>query len=393
MNHTLRSRVSSPLSLIPVLAISALGGACVTDAGDEMSQPHDSTESTTAEELTTTTAPLDVFITDNALARNAVLAFRRTTTGGLVRAGRFPTGGLGTGAGLGSQGAIALVGSRLFVVNAGSDEISILEIHDPYLVLRDIVASGGANPVSLTVHGHWLYVVNAGRGDQPGNISGFDITGGQFQPIAASTQPLSAAMVGPEEIQFDPTGTVLVVTEKATNSLTTYPVDAGGVAGAPIVTPSHGQTPFGFSFEKDGTLVVSEAFGGAPGASAVSSYRLDAAVPQVISGSVPTGQTAACWIALTANGRYAYATNTATNTVSGYSVDTSGQLVRFDDGGATANTAAGPTDADFDAHGHLYVLDAHAHKLQSFTANSTGALLLTGGTQALPAGSVGLVAR
>ena len=37
-----------------------------------------------------------------------------------------------------------------------------------------------------------------------------------------------------------------------------------GLPSAPIDNASNGMTPFGFAFTNAGTLVVSEAFGGAP---------------------------------------------------------------------------------------------------------------------------------
>ncbi len=62
------------------------------------------------------------------------------------------------------------------------------------------------------------------------------------------------------------------MTEKATNLIDTYSVARNGVASAPTVNASVGETPFGFAFSRDGHLIVSEAFGGLPDIGAVSSY-------------------------------------------------------------------------------------------------------------------------
>src|SRR5438270_12085354 len=72
-----------------------------------------------------------VYTSSNAVGGNSVLAFNRAPDGSLTAAGAVSTGGLGTGAGLGSQGAIALDedGNRLFVVNAGSNDVSALAVH------------------------------------------------------------------------------------------------------------------------------------------------------------------------------------------------------------------------------------------------------------------------
>jgi 6-phosphogluconolactonase len=64
------------------------------------------------------------------------------------------------------------------------------------------------------------------------------------------------------------------VTEKATSMIVKYRVGFFGYAGGPNAQPSAGETPFGFAFDRRGRLIVSEAFGGAPDASVLSSYAL-----------------------------------------------------------------------------------------------------------------------
>ena len=76
----------------------------------------------------------------------------------------------------------------------------------------------------------------------------------------------------PAQIGFSRDGELLVVTEKAGNRINTYTIDDDGLPSAPIDNASNGMTPFGFAFNNAGTLVVSEAFGGAPNQSAASSY-------------------------------------------------------------------------------------------------------------------------
>src|SRR3954469_23092400 len=74
-----------------------------------------------------------VYTITNSAAGNAVATFARGNDGSLTYVGATPTGGLGTGAGLGSQGAVAVSedGKRIYAVNAASDTISELEVgHD-----------------------------------------------------------------------------------------------------------------------------------------------------------------------------------------------------------------------------------------------------------------------
>ncbi|MEJ2153063.1 MAG: beta-propeller fold lactonase family protein, partial [Gemmatimonadota bacterium] len=268
-----------------------------------------------------------VYLMNNDAAGNEVMVFRRSTDGSLTYQINVPTDGQGTGGSLGNQSGLALSSGRrwLLVVNAGSDDVSVFAVRPEGLVLTDREASGGEQPISVATHRNLVYVLNAG---DPNNISGFRLTSaGELQPIPGSIQPLSAPTVGPAQVGFSPDGRILVVSEKGTNRLTTYTVDRNGLASAPNPQAAAGQTPFGFGFDHHGTLVVSEAFGGAADASTVSSYRVESnGTVDVIDATVPTTETAACWIAISANGRYAYTTNTGSGSITGFEIAASGDL-------------------------------------------------------------------
>ena len=227
---------------------------------------------------------------------NTVAAFRRNAHGRLTPAGEFPTGGpalrlhsLRTHpltAGL--EGALIIShGNRfLLAVNAGSNQISVLKIRKNELEIVDVVSSGGIRPISLTLHDDLLYVLN--EGGTP-NISGFDFDeDGTLTPLAGSTRPLIAGgAADPAQIGFSHDGDLLVVTDKSGNRLNTYTINEDGLPSPPRDNTSNGMTPFGFAFNNAGTLVVSEAFGGAPNASAASSYdTAEDGTLSVISGSV-----------------------------------------------------------------------------------------------------------
>src|SRR5262249_36891937 len=160
------------------------------------------------------------------------------------------TGGSGTGGGLGNQGAVGLSDDRrlLFAVNAGSNQITSFEVTPHGLRREALVASGGIEPVSLTVHERLLYLLNAGR---RGSISGFTIgPDGELAPVSGSTRSLSSPGAGAAEVSFNSDGSKLVVTEKATDKIDAYAVEADGRASGPVVSNSVGPTPFGFAFDK-----------------------------------------------------------------------------------------------------------------------------------------------
>lgn len=370
------------------------------DQGMEADLGHADEDEDRSGTFAVTKAELSLFVMGNAADGNEVLAFRRGVNGSPVLAGSFPTGGQGTGSGLGSQGSVVLdeTGEWLFVVNAGSDEISTFQVTHDYLVLRDIVSSGGDRPVSLTVHGDVLYVLNAGDANaQPvtaSNITGFTVDEGGLTPIAGSTRPLSVTNANPAQVGFSPDGATLVVTERATQVLTSFAVDVQGVAGEPVITPSSGMTPFGFEFADDDTLVVAEAFGGAAGASAASSYRLEDGVPVLVSGSVPTLQTSACWVAISKKRNYAYTTNTAGDSITGFSLAADGALTRFADGGATALPGDGPADVAFSRDGrYLYVVNGQTDTIGVMQIHSSGALTVLADVPGLPASGLGIASR
>lgn len=336
-----------------------------------------------------------VYTLSNNATTNTVIAYSRASDGQLTPAGTYPTGGRGTGGGLGSQGAVVISadGQRLFAVNAGSNDITEFLITNSGLVRTAIVPSGGTRPISLSVNKELLYVLNAGG---TGNVTAFRVEGnGGLYPIANSTRPLSSNASGPAQVGITPNGQALVVTEKATNTITTYLIGRSGLASSPIVNVSSGQTPFGFTFDKKGLLIVSEAFGGAPGASAASTYVVypDGKL-RLKTASLLTGQTAACWFAVSDNGKFAYSTNTGSADLTAYGIrDEALSLVAGS--GNAASTNATPLDVTFSVNSqYLYVLTGSGF-INAFSADaSTGALTGVGaGISGLPAGTVGLAAR
>lgn len=368
----------------------AVLGACSRDA----TSPNDAIRASSA--LSSGGSDVGaVFTLSNSAAGNAVIAFGRSADGSLAPAGSFATLGNGTGAGLGSQGAVALSddGRFLFAVNAASNTITSFAVDGTSLARINTVESGGTLPISLTTHGDLVYVLNASGTE---NITGFSIGAtGALTALAGSSRPLSATGVGPAQVGFDPSGRRLIVTEKNTNRIDVYAVGNNGYASAPVVNPSAGQTPFGFAFNQDGVLIVSEAFGGAVDASAVSSYTVGSGgTLDVVSASVPTTETAACWVAVTNNGKFAYAANTGSASVTGFEVRTATLSILNADGktGATGTT---PIDAAVSRNGQfLYTLTADSHAISAFSVRQNdGSLSNVGGAGGLPVGTVGLAAQ
>jgi 6-phosphogluconolactonase (cycloisomerase 2 family) len=338
-----------------------------------------------------------VFSMTNAVAGNRVVAFDRLADGRLNPARSFSTGGTGTGGGLGNQGALAISdsGNWLLAVNPGSDSVSVFFVFGNYLLRTDTRPSGGVRPVSVAIENDVVYVLNAGSD----SLQGFKLgIYGRLTPIAGSKTPLSGSGTGAAQVGFNRDGDLLAVTEKATNLVLSFPVDGDGALGEVHVQASPAPTPFGFSFGRSDQLLVSEAAGGAAGASTLSSYRLDAdGAASVVTGASPSGQSAACWVVTTRDGRYAYVSNTASDNLSAYSVAGNGAVGLLAGNPIAASTGAGsgPTDMALDRNSrYLYVLNPNNSTLSALQLSADGTLK-TIETQAsgLPASATGLVAR
>jgi 6-phosphogluconolactonase len=338
-----------------------------------------------------------VFTSSNDAAGNELLVYARGADDGLVLQAEAPTDGLGSGVGLGSQGAVTLSGDGrfVFVVNAGSDSVSTFKLASEGLVKMSTVPSRGTHPISVAEHGGLVYVLNDG-GD--GNVAGFRNVHGMLMPVDGSVRGLSmAGGTAPAQVGFSTDGQALVVTEKMTNRLTSYRVKPDGSIGQPVATPSAGVTPFGFAFNARNRLIVSEASGGATGASTVSSYRFSntaPALPMVVSPAVPDTQTAACWVAVTPDGHWAYVTNTGSSSVSRYHVGPDGSLALTEAVAGMTGEGSAPLDAAVSPDGgHLYTLNAKTATLSSFHIGRDGSLAerpLTGG---VPPAAAGLAAN
>lgn len=357
--------------------------------------------------------------TESNLPNNSVLVFNRAANGTLSLAATVLTGGAGGGVvSVGSQGALALSRDRrwLFVANEGDGSISVMERTPAGLKAVGRVSSGGTLPVSITVSRNLVYVLNDGiHGSSPASITGFyfDDFSGALRPIPNSTRSLSAPSptppaIGPiaAEIHFDNTGLLLYVAEVGTSLIDTYSINFDGTPSEDRIQNSFGNAPFAFAFDpRDNLLVteVREASGNPTGQGAVTSYRLDGdgvlnrldddGILNTISGSVPDSQTAPCWIAITPDGRFAYAVNTGSAVISGYQVRSNGELSLLGNG-VTAQTASAPLDNAFTRNGRFMYDVTGGGLISGYQVEADGSLTpLYLPPVTVPPGSRGLVAE
>jgi hypothetical protein len=145
------------------------------------------------------------------------------------------------------------------------------------------VATGGA-PKSVAEHECLVYVLNTGDS----SLTGFRLTGRQAEPLPGSTREL-VADADPAQVGFSPDGATVVVTERGTNAIVTYPVSSSGYLGDPRVRPS--SRPTRTASPSPGA----EAFGAQVGKAAASSYLISDSGVTPVSRSVGNGRIEICW--------------------------------------------------------------------------------------------------
>jgi 6-phosphogluconolactonase len=221
---------------------------------------------------------------------------------------------------------IADGGRLLLAVDAGSNQVSVLRIQpDGSLRLASVVSSVGVLPVSIAVHGTLVYVANASPADS--DYTGFRVTPwGSLTPVPGSTVSLPAA-AQPGDVLFNGTGTKLVGTRVGTS--------------------------------------------------------------QIDSSPVADQQTAPCWVTISPDGRYLFAVNTGSGTISRYSIAPGGALTLLGSTQVSANGGVGAVDPGLSPDGRfLYVNESKISSVGAFAVSGGGNLTeLPGSPTPLPAGA------
>jgi 6-phosphogluconolactonase (cycloisomerase 2 family) len=317
-----------------------------------------------------------VFVQTDNLAGNTIVAYDQAADGTLSQAGVYPTGGLGgqlAGSVVdhtASQGALTYdpANQLLYAVNAGSNTITSFAVRGDRLSRLQTVNSGGTFPVSITVHGGHLYVLNARAG---GSIQGYLRLGGLLVKVPSwhrdlgfNPNPSPEFTSTPGQIAFTPDGSKLVVTTKGDGqSIEVYPVGLLGPSTKPVVTADPGNVPFAITFDQKGHLVIAEA-----GPSAVATFKINSNSTLSLITRAATGQATTCWV--TSIGNKLYVSNAGSASVSGYA-DRKGTLTAI----GNTSTDPGTVDAAPSSNGRfLYVQTGGAGIVDEYKVGSHGSL-------------------
>jgi uncharacterized protein (TIGR03000 family) len=323
-----------------------------------------------------------VYTINNDLRQNGVAVYRINADGTLaeVPGSPFVSGGKGLGGGdIDEQGAIRVAGDYVLAVNPGSDSIAVLRKEaDGRLtpVPGSPFPSNGNSPLSLAVHGDLLYVANqapkfANPTTKP-NLTGFRIgRDGKLTPIDGSTIEFPADR-GPAQAEFAPDGKTLVVTSgfqgDDSSRIHAYQVMADGTLkegdGSPA-RPNGASGTVGFSWAPAGGRVFVSNFRG----SAVTLFDIDrttAAVKQV-GDAVGDNEKAACWTAISADGKTLYVANFVSNSISVFDVAEDGKLKLLGTAKRRAGSDPDTKDIELSKDGkYLYAVGSGAKEIAVF---------------------------
>ena len=314
--------------------------------------------------------------------QNAVLAYNENPTTGALTAlphGRYLTGGTGfnndadhLGPDDSDKEIIASPDGRfLYAVNQGSNTVSVFTINaDGSLTLTDNspTYSGGTEPVSLSFNNDRLYVVNRGNGYEGGNatiapnvstfFAGEDGTIFQYStttlPLNLSTaQVLSSAdgkfafvdnFATPSNLKVSLANTVEPFVINGDGTLTAV---KNGAAGLPV------NPPLVLGLVEDPIHHVIYTGQAPVGGVATFSYNDTTGAVKFVTSVASPGK-ATCWLNISPNGKYLYATDSASDAISVYSLANPlkpALVQEFYLNGPTvkpgSSTAAGPTSQDF----------------------------------------------
>ncbi len=329
------------------------------------------------------TSNATVFVMTNDTVHNEVVAFTRASDGSFYESNRYATDGRGSGGTndpLQSQGSLTLSGDHnyLFAANAGSGTVTSFRVgQNGGLAFVGKVAAGGSEPLAVASWHNRVYVLN---GAGAGTVVGFSLApGGQLQPIKGSSAFLSATSAGGSSISITPNGAFLVVTERLTNNLDTFPIFSDGTLGPIQTLASPVPGVFAAQFDPEGQLIL---FGDWPGNrnewinDLILRDQWDRSAGAHTRESLSTFGSANCWNAVTPDGKFAYASNAVSSTISGFSIGQGGALTPV---GATvvATQPQGSTNLDIAISGdgkYLYSLNSMVGTIGVFLINADGSL-------------------
>jgi len=352
----------------------------------------------------------------NSAENNSVAGFRINEGGTLeeLPGSPYPTNGSGLGRVIVNFNGLVKSedGRFLFALNISSNTIAAFRVrrngslsHVPGSPFE----TGGQFPLSIALTDDILYVGHFLSRD----YRGFNINKrGQLSPIPEGVATFEATGSLPLAIGFNPDGDTLVAARTSLdlvtfgrNAIDTFTLDEDTgllteAPGSPFVTTvaDNNSMPIGFGFSPtdENQLFVSNSVDLNQNIATISTYLLGengqlAEIPDGIANA--GGQAAACWVDFTSDGRNLYSSNTNSDTITHFKVNTAGNLeivevVQIPSGGVVGDGE--PLDIIVTADDeYTYVVNGLTAGLVAYDVGDDGRLALLDQNQPLllPEGS------
>lgn len=320
------------------------------------------------------------YVITNHADGNSVIGFKKNQSGDYEKMGEYPTGGRGTGDleipalqkdvtnplangddPLISANAIAATSDRKYIVavNPGDATISLLGVGaDLGLTMSSKTPASDKFPISLAVNGDLVAVASVGADNNHGSIATYTIDGGNLIPVENSRRDLQAR---PSTIAFSSDGEHVIVNELVTGKVKVFSVDENNLSAEPVsmidsprmrddrfqavpvglvvrgdggddvlfVSEARFLTP-DFMLRKDeGKVVQSPLYSWQTGSLSTYAVRDDGMISllsaDVLTGdAIEGGEIANCWISLSQDGKYLFAANALSSSISRFSIDAQG---------------------------------------------------------------------
>jgi 6-phosphogluconolactonase (cycloisomerase 2 family) len=344
---------------------------------------------------------------------NKVINFRQGAEGRLSEVERVPTGGRGTNGftpvtgeasspdSLISSNAVIVSKDKkhLFAVNAGDNTVSSFAIGaDGLLTLIDTRStgnplSGKSGTVNSLAYNDADGVLYASHSFGPGHIRTFRVRDGklELQPEARSVNLPGLPDRVPTQIVLTPDNKFLLASvlfdarpgeaglvPATAKNLVTFPVLMGGTLGEAIYNEAGGVTPFASAFlnsRPDAFITVLAAESSAVLSTIGRDGKVMSSKPakiDTVMGDKPIEPSEICWLSVSGDDRYAFGANFGYGTVSVFSIDKDGLMVKRSEAakevgdGMFSGLAGVPSSGAGDnavSGSYLYQLYANAKKL------------------------------
>jgi 6-phosphogluconolactonase len=230
----------------------------------------------------------------------------------------------------------------------------------------------GARSLVLHPSGKFLYVANPGQGGTSENdISLFDIaSNGGLTEVTPRTS-LGSFASQPQLLLMDSAGAFLYVMNTGSNNISVFSIDSGTgalaqVAGSPF---GIGAPPLNMVLAPSGNfLYVSLA---SQPSGLIATYSVTAGQLTLVSTASTDGLNP-YGLAVNSAGTYLYTANTTSNSLSVFTIDSSGGLAQVQ-GSPINNGYTAPIAMIFDPSGkYLYVANQGSNNVAAYSISSTG---------------------